>query len=94
MLPRARQRFAVLAAPRNCGAPVWYAAPVKIEVVDHEPRDEAPAIDAAEEAVDALTAEDETEDRLFSFVAIGLMVLLLLCVVLILIADRRTPAGL
>jgi len=61
---------------------------------DYESRDEAPPAGANEDATDALTAADRAEDRLFSIVAIGLMVLLLLCVVLILIAGRRTPAGL
>jgi hypothetical protein len=42
----------------------------------------------------AVSAEDEAEDRLFGLVAFGLMILLLICVVLVLIADRRPPAGL
>jgi hypothetical protein len=37
---------------------------------------------------------EKTEDRLFNVVAFGLMLLLLICVALILIADRRPPAGL
>ena len=41
-----------------------------------------------------VTPEDEAEDRLFGLVAFGLMILLLICVVLVLIADRRPPAGL
>jgi hypothetical protein len=54
---------------------------------------EAPAVpDDAEPA--AVSAEDEAEDRLFSLVAVGLMMLLLICVVLVLIANRRPPAGL
>jgi hypothetical protein len=61
---------------------------------DDESRDEPALTGTDEDTTDALTAEDGAEDRLFSIVAIGLMVLLLLCVVLILIADRRTPAGL
>lgn len=40
------------------------------------------------------TPEDEAEDRLFGLVAFGLMILLLICVILVLIADRRPPAGL
>ncbi|HKG24273.1 MAG TPA: hypothetical protein VKB09_01440 [Thermomicrobiales bacterium] len=42
----------------------------------------------------AVSPEDEAEDRLFGLVAFGLMILLLICVVLVLIADRRPPAGL
>jgi hypothetical protein len=37
---------------------------------------------------------EKSEDRLFNIVALGLMLLLLICVALILIADRRPPAGL
>jgi hypothetical protein len=40
------------------------------------------------------TPEFRAEDRLFTLVAVGLMVLLLICVVLVLVADRRPPAGL
>jgi hypothetical protein len=40
------------------------------------------------------TPEERAEDRLFTLVAVGLMVLLLICVVLALVADRRPPAGL
>jgi hypothetical protein len=42
----------------------------------------------------AVSAEEAAEDRLFGLVAFGLMILLLICVVLVLIADRRPPAGL
>jgi hypothetical protein len=42
----------------------------------------------------AVSPEDEAEDRLFGLVAFGLMILLLICVVMVLIADRRPPAGL
>jgi hypothetical protein len=42
----------------------------------------------------AVGAEDEAEDRLFGLVTFGLLILLLICVVLVLIADRRPPAGL
>ena len=41
-----------------------------------------------------VSPEDAAEDRLFALVAFGLMILLLICVVLVLIADRRPPAGL
>jgi hypothetical protein len=53
------------------------------------PEDVEPGVEALAE-----TPEDETEDRLFGLVAFGLMILLLICVVLVLIADRRPPAGL
>ncbi|MEA2510586.1 MAG: hypothetical protein QOF33_3773 [Thermomicrobiales bacterium] len=53
------------------------------------PEDVEPGVEALAE-----TLEDETEDRLFGLVAFGLMILLLICVVLVLIADRRPPAGL
>jgi hypothetical protein len=54
--------------------------------------DETAVPEAAEPIVEG--AEDAAEDRLFALVAFGLMILLLLCVVLVLIADRRPPAGL
>jgi hypothetical protein len=38
--------------------------------------------------------EERAEDRLFTLVAVGLMVLLLICVVMVLVADGRPPAGL
>jgi hypothetical protein len=41
-----------------------------------------------------VSPEDVAEDRLFGLVTFGLMILLLICVVLVLIADRRPPAGL
>jgi hypothetical protein len=42
----------------------------------------------------AVGTEDEADDRLFGLVTFGLMILLLICIVLVLIADRRPPAGL
>jgi hypothetical protein len=51
-----------------------------------------PEAEAEEPIVEG--AEDAAEDRLFALVAFGLMILLLLCVVLVLIAYRRPPAGL
>jgi hypothetical protein len=66
--------------------------------------EEIPEVSEEEEAlVEEPAIEDEpavvvdeasSDDRLFSIVAIGLMVLLLICVALALIADRRPPAGL
>jgi hypothetical protein len=41
-----------------------------------------------------VSPEDAAEDRLFGLITFGLMILLLICVVLVLIADRRPPAGL
>jgi hypothetical protein len=43
--------------------------------------------DVAEEALAAT-------NRVFALLTLGIMALLLLCVVLVLIADRRAPAGL
>lgn len=59
---------------------------------------EEPAVEVEPATVveEPATTVDETssDDRLFSIVAIGLMLLLLICVALFLIADRRPPAGL
>ncbi len=54
-----------------------------------DPADAEPSAEAV-----VVSPEDEAEDRLFGLVAFGLMILLLICVVLVLIADRRPPAGL
>jgi hypothetical protein len=54
--------------------------------------DEEPVSDDGEPF--AVGAEDEAEDRLFGLITFGLMILLLICVVVVLIADRRPPAGL
>jgi hypothetical protein len=54
----------------------------------------------AEAAAPALAEDDEVEEalaetnRLFGLLTLGIMALLLLCVVLVLIADRRAPVGL
>ena len=66
------------------------ALPQSEAVEDHD--DPADADPSAEAVV--VSPEDEAEDRLFGLVAFGLMILLLICVVLVLIADRRPPAGL
>lgn len=51
-------------------------------------------VEVADDSVSEHEAAERAEDRLFSVVAIGLMVLLLICVALVVIADRRPPAGL
>lgn len=54
---------------------------------------DTPPVLADDESID-VSPEDAAEDRLFGLVTFGLMILLLICVVLVLIADRRPPAGL
>jgi hypothetical protein len=62
---------------------------------EETPQPEAIASELVEDAEDdaAATALAET-NRLFGLLTLGIMALLLLCVVLVLIADRRAPAGL
>jgi hypothetical protein len=69
----------------------------EFRVVEEPPPSAEISADAAIPEADersSVSPEDEAEDRLFGLVAIGLMLLLLICVVLVLIADRRPPAGL
>ena len=65
-------------------------------IEETQPDAEAPEDPSASTEVEpfSVSAEDAAEDRLFGLVAFGLMILLLICVVLVLIADRRPPAGL
>ena len=65
--------------------------PTKTETSDPIPN---PTGVALPDPLPLSTPEDRAEDRLFTLVAVGLMALLLICVVLVLVADRRPPAGL
>jgi hypothetical protein len=61
------------------------------------PSEEAPPAEATtpELVVDDIAEEAlAATNRVFGLLTLGIMALLLLCVVLVLIADRRAPAGL
>ncbi|HET8522306.1 MAG TPA: hypothetical protein VFL82_03675 [Thermomicrobiales bacterium] len=70
-----------------------------VEPAAQEPEPELEPVDAAEDEVEE--AEDDAVEealtatnRVFGLLTLGIMALLLLCIVLVLIADRRAPAGL